>query len=177
MNSRYNKAACLVTIVYIPLLFIASIFFQGCATTGTIAPEIIQQSAAVDTSISELQTQQATSAQTVQAVSDTTDEIEQTAKEIKNDKLSEQASNLKIQVKSLNDSLTTERNKTAQIQAEYSALKVSSGTEIVNQSTKINKLTAQLKLSHKWNLILGGIIVLFILASVFICLAKFYFKK
>ena len=149
---------------------------EGCATTGTIAPEIIQQSASVDTSISELQTQQATSAQAAQAINDTTDEIEQTAKEIKNDKLSEQASNLKIQVKSLNDSLTTERNKTAQIQSEYSALKVSSGTEIVNQSTKINKLTAQLKLSHKWNLILGGIIVLFILASVFICLAKFYFK-
>ena len=149
---------------------------EGCATTGTIAPEIIQQSASVDTSISELQTQQAASAQTVQAVIDTTDAIEQTAKEIKNDKLSEQASNLKIQVKSLNDSLTTERNKTARIQSEYSALKVSSGTEIVNQSTKINKLTAQLKLSHKWNLILGGIIVLFILASVFICLAKFYFK-
>ena len=149
---------------------------EGCTTTGTIAPEIIQQSAAVDTSISELQTQQATSAQTAQAINDTTDEIEQTAKEIKNDKLSEQASNLKIQVKSLNDSLTEERTKTAQIQSEYSALKVSSGTEIVNQSTKINKLTAQLKLSHKWNLILGGIIVLFILASVFICLAKFYFK-
>ena len=149
---------------------------EGCATTGTIAPEIIQQSAAVDTSISELQTQQATSAQAAQAINDTTDEIEQTAKEIKNDKLSEQASNLKIQVKSLNDSLTTERNKTAQIQSEYSSLKVSSGTEIVNQSTKINKLTAQLKLSHKWNWILGGIIVLFILASVFICLAKFYFK-
>ena len=149
---------------------------EGCATTGTIAPEIIQQSASVDTSISELQTQQATSAQAAQAINDTTDEIEQTAKEIKNDKLSEQASNLKIQVKSLNDSLTTERNKTAQIQSEYSALKVSSGTEIVNQSTKINKLTAQLKLSHKWNWILGGIIVLFILASVFICLAKFYFK-
>ena len=149
---------------------------EGCTTTGTIAPEIIQQSAAVDTSISELQTQQATSAQAAQAINDTTDEIEQTAKEIKNDKLSEQASNLKIQVKSLNDSLTTERNKTAQIQSEYSALKVSSGTEIVNQSTKINKLTAQLKLSHKWNWILGGIIVLFILVSVFVCLAKFYFK-
>ena len=149
---------------------------EGCATTGTIAPEIIQQSASVDTSISELQTQQATSAQAAQAINDTTDEIEQTAKEIKNDKLSEQASNLKIQVKSLNDSLTTERNKTAQIQSEYSALKVSSGTEIVNQSTKINKLTAQLKLSHKWNWILGGIIVLFILVSVFVCLAKFYFE-
>lgn len=148
----------------------------GCTTTGTIAPEIIQQSSAVDTSISELQTQQATSAQTIQAVSDTTDAIEQTAKEINNDKLSGQVSNLKVQVKSLNDSLIAERAKTAQIQSEYSALKVSSGTEIVNQSTKINKLTAQLKLSHKWNFILGGIIVLFILASVFICLAKFYFK-
>ena len=75
------------------------------------------------------------------------------------------------------DSLTEERTKTAQIQSEYSALKVSPGTEIVNQSTKINKLTAQLKLSHKWNWILGGVIVLFILASVFICLAKFYFKS
>ena len=162
--------------VLLSLLAALCIMFEGCATTGTIAPEIIQQSAVVDTSISELQTQQATSAQTVQAVIDTTDAIEQTAKEINNDKLSGQVSNLKIQVKSLNDSLTEERTKTAQIQSEYSALKVSSGTEIVNQSTKINKLTAQLKLSHKWNRILGGVIVLFILASVFICLAKFYFK-
>ena len=55
---------------------------EGCATTGTIVPEIIQQSAVVDTSISELQTQQAASAQTVQAVIDTTDATEQTAKEI-----------------------------------------------------------------------------------------------
>ena len=96
--------------ILLSLLAALCIMLEGCTTTGTIAPEIIQQSAAVDTSISELQTQQATSAQAAQAINDTTDEIEQTAKEIKNDKLSEQASNLKIQVKEIDEKGITNIN-------------------------------------------------------------------
>lgn len=159
-----------VKYILIGALFYSCICFvclclEGCATTGTIAPEIVEQSAAVDTSISLLQTQQATSAETAALVSATTDTLEQTAKDIKNDKLSGQVATLKTQVTTLTASLKTEREKTTQIQSDYSTLKVSSGTELVNQSTQINKLTAQLAIYKKWIWRLGitlAVLILFI---------------
>lgn len=173
-----DHCKAVIVFVFLGLLVVFLCFATlGCTTTGTIAPEIVEQSAAVDTSISQLQTQQATSAETVAQVSATTDALELTAKDIKNDKLSGQVATLKTQVKTLADSLNTEREKTAQIQADYTTLKITSGTDLVNQSMQINKLAASLRLSHKWNWILGVIIALFVAVAVVITLLKFYFHK
>jgi alanyl-tRNA synthetase len=169
------KTLCIAFVVVAALYMLPVL--QGCATTGTISPQLIEQSAAVDTSISRLQTQQATSAEVAAQVSATADALGQTAAEIKNDKISCQITTLKTQVKTLADSLKTEREKTAQIQTDYSTLKISSGTDLVNQSAQINQLSASLRLSHKWNWILVVIIALFVAASVVITLLKFYFHK
>jgi|GEM_PF-4518079 hypothetical protein len=160
------------------LFLLISFILSGCATVQGVVPEqVITQSAAVDTSISQLQTQQAESAVTVEQVSATADSIETTASEIKNDKLTGQITTLKTQVKNLSGSLATERNKTAEIQKNYSDLKITSGIELINSSKQINKLTAQLKLSHKWNWILGGILIIMILAGAIVAFIKLYLKK
>jgi hypothetical protein len=176
-----DRKSWLISIAWIAILCIiasACIALEGCATMQGVIPEqVITQSAAVDSSISQLQTQQAESAVTVEQVSATADAIETTAAEIKNEKLTGQITTLKTQVKNLSGSLSEERNKTAEIQKKYSDLKVTSGTELINYSKQINKLSAQLKLSHKWNFILGGIGILLILGYVAIMLLKFYFKK
>lgn len=163
--------------VLLSILAVLCIMIEGCATVGNITPEIISQSAAVDTSISELQTQQATSAETAALVSTTTDALEQTAKEIGNDKLAGQVVTLKTQVKTLTDSLKTEREKTTQIQSDYSALKVSSGTELVNQSSKIIKQEQQIKVRNKWIAVLAVIIFIHLLLDAAVLMLKFYFHK
>jgi len=175
--NRHDKISWIITAVYIPILFAVSLLFQGCATTGSVPSEIITQSAAVDTSISELQTQQTTSAETVTQVSATTDAIEQTAKTINNDKLTGQVAELKTQVKTLTDSLKSERDKTTKIQSDYSTVKVSSGTEITNQSAKIIKQSTQIKARSKCIIILAVIIFIHLLLDVAVLLLKFYFHK
>ena len=172
MNLRYNKTAWTIACLFAMLLL-----FQGCATTGSVPSEIITQSAAVDTSISELQTQQATSAETVTQVSATTDTIEQTAKILNDDKLTGQVAELKTQVKTLTDSLKSERDKTTKIQSDYSAVKISSGTEITNQSTKIIKQAAQIKARSKCIIILAVILFIHLLLDAAVLLLKFYFHK
>lgn len=166
-----------VKYVLMSLLAILCIMLEGCATAGSIAPEIISQSAAVDTDISELQGQQATTAETASLVSATTDALEQTAKDIGNDKLAGQVVTLKTQIKTLTDSLKTERKKTTQIQSDYSALKVSSGTELVNQSSKIIKQAQQIKMRNKWIAILAVIIFIHLLLDAAVLMLKFYFHK
>jgi hypothetical protein len=166
MNRSRNKLAWAVTLIYLPLLVLICTLMQGCATTGAVPAEIIQQSAAVDTSISDLQSQQATSSESVQAVSDTAAALEQTAVTVDNPVLTKQVATLKAQVKTLSSSLKAERDKTSQIQSDYSAYKVSSGTEITDQSSKLNKLTAKLALTHKWIWILAVTLAVLILGSI-----------
>lgn len=123
---------------------------MGCATTGSIPAEIVTQSAAIDTSISDLQDQQTTTVQAAEQITATADAIEQTAVVIKDDKLTGQVTTLKAQVKTLNDSLKSERDKVLKLQTQYTELKTSAGTSLYNQSTEIAKLTAQKKTAEAW---------------------------
>jgi|WetSurMetagenome_2_1015567.scaffolds.fasta_scaffold21219_2 ABC-type Fe3+-siderophore transport system permease subunit len=150
---------------------------SGCVTTGSVPAEIVTQSSAVDTSVSQLQTQQTETAVITQSITDTAQSISTIASKINNTELTEKSGNLSKQVADLTASITTERNKTTQIQENYTALKKTSGNELVNQSTKINKLAAQLKLAHKWIWILAGVIVIMILAAAGYIFIKFYFHK
>ena len=159
------------------LAFIGCMVLEGCASTGSIPTQIVEQSAEVDTSISQLQTQQTDSSAAVQAVSDTADAIEQTAATVKNDTLTKQITTLKTQVKTLSGSLAAERSTTAEISEEYNNLKVTAGTSLVNASVQINKLTAQVKLARKWVWILGGTLAALLLVSAGFAVIKFYFKK
>lgn len=177
MKHRYNRIAWTVTLVYLPLLAIICFLMQGCATTGTIPAEIITQAAVVDTSISQLQSQQTISAGQVQSITDTTAAIEQTAITVDNPVLTKQVATLKIQVKSLNESLKSERNKTIKIQSDYSAYKVSAGTEITNQSSKLIKKDAQIATRNKWIVILAIILFIHFLFDAAVLLLKFYFHK
>jgi hypothetical protein len=174
---RYNKIAWVITLIYLPLLAIICALMQGCATTGTISPEIIEQSAVVDTSISGLQSQQSTSAESIQAVTDTTDAIEQTAVTVDNPVLTKQVATLKIQVKTLSDSLKAERDKTSQIQSDYSTYKVSSGTTIADQSSLLIKKDAQIASKNKWIAVLAIILFVHLLLDAAVLLLKFYFHK
>jgi len=163
--------------VAVALIFICTFLFGGCATTGTIAPSVIDQSAAVDTSVSQLQTQQTETAVITQSITDTAQSISTIASKINNTELTEKSGNLSKQVADLTASITAERNKTTQIQENYTALKKASGNELVNQSTKINKMTAQLKLAHKWIWILAGVIIVLLLAAAGYIFIKLYFHK
>lgn len=146
------------------IIIFCAVLLTGCATTGTIAPAIIDQSAAVDTSVSQLQTQQTETAVITQSITDTAQSINVIASKINNTELTEKSDSLSKQVADLTASIKTERDKTTQIQENYTALKKTSGEELVNQSTKINKLTAQLKLAHKWIWILAGVIAVMLLS-------------
>lgn len=146
------------------VIIFCAVLLTGCATTGTIAPAIIDQSAAVDTSVSQLQTQQTETAVITQSITDTAQSINVIASKINNTELTEKSDSLSKQVADLTASIKTERDKTTQIQENYTALKKTSGEELVNQSTKINKLTAQLKLAHKWIWILAGVIAVMLLS-------------
>jgi hypothetical protein len=172
-----NLKFWIAAFVFVALIFVCATVFCGCVTTGSVPSEIIAQSAAVDTSISQLQTQQATSAETVTQVSATTDVIEQTAKTLNDGKLTGQVATLKTQVKTLTDSLKIERDKTTKIQSDYSTVKVSSGTEITNQSGKIIKQAAQIKARSKCIIILAVILFIHLLLDAAVLLLKFYFHK
>jgi hypothetical protein len=158
-------------------IIFCAVMLTGCATTGTIPSAIIEQSAAVDTSVSQLQTQQTETAVITQSITDTAQSINTIATKINNTELTEKSGNLSKQVADLTASITTERNKTTQIQENYTALKKTSGNELVNQSAKTNKLAAQLKLAHKWIWILAGVIVILLLAAAGYIFIKFYFHK
>jgi hypothetical protein len=177
MNYSHNKIAWVVTCIYLSLLAIICALMQGCATTGTIAPEIIEQSAAVDTSISQLQTQQAKSAEITQGISDTADNLQKIADSINNPELSAETKKLVDYKKELLDSQEKEQKGTASIQTTYTTVKTTAGTKLVNDSDELNKKNAQLKLSHKWNWVLAGVIIILLLADVGYIFIKFYFHK
>jgi hypothetical protein len=132
-----------------------SLLLGGCATTGSVPADIITKSAAVDTAISQLQTQQAESAGTAQVIRSTTENLKQTAEKINNPELTEQVDKLDVQTKTLIENQKAERNKTAQVQTDYTEVKTTAGKVLTDQSGQINKLSAQLKVSLKWNWRLG----------------------
>src|SRR5574344_973603 len=154
------------------LFCLVCFLFVGCATTGSVPSQITEQSAAVDTGISTLQGQQAESAATVQAVTDTTANVVTIAQTIGNDKLTAEVTKLQTQVGKLNDELTTERATTADIQQKYSALKITSGETIANQAGEITALTAQRNSARAWVWRLG-----IILAGVVLCTTAYVVLK
>jgi Fe2+ transport system protein B len=168
-----------IAVISIALFSGFSLLFNGCATTGTITPKLVEQSAAVDTAISQLQGQQAESAQAAQAVSDTAESIKQTAGKINNPELTAQVNRLNEQTNKLLESQQAERGKTAQVQTNYTDIKNTAGTTLTNQSAQINKLTAQLKLSvtRNWRLgiSLAVIIILIVLSIVLKIMGKLPF--
>ena len=150
---------------------------MSCATTGNIAPQIVTESVAVDASISQLQTQQATSAATVEQVTATVEQVATAVTTGKTDKLPEQVATLKTQISSLSASLKTERDKTAQIQTDYSALKVTAGTQLSDQSSKILTQQQKIRTRNKCILILAIILFVHLICDAAVVLLKFYFHK
>ena len=153
------------------------LLFTGCATTGSIAPQVVTKSVAVDTSISQLQTQQATSAATVEQVTATVDQVATAVTTGKTDKLPEQVATLKAQVSSLSESLKSEREKTAQIQTDYSALKITAGTQLYDQSSKILAQQQKISSRNKCIAILAIILFVHLICDAAVILLKFYFHK
>lgn len=172
-----NLKFWIAAFLFVALIFVCTVVFGGCATTGSITPKIIEQSAAVDTSISELQTQQTTTAEAMQSVTDTAESIDDVAKEIKNDKLTGLVTTLVSQVKTASGSHKTEISQTSNIQSDYSTVKVSSGTEITNQSAKIIKQNAQIVTKNKCIIILAVILFIHLLLDAAVLILKFYFHK
>jgi len=150
---------------------------EGCATTGTIAPEIIQQSTAVDTSISELQTQQVESAIAGQKISDSADNIQKIAEKINNPELTEETKKLLDSKKELLESQEKERSGSTSIQSSFGTVKTSSGKEIVKDSSTIIKQQSQIKARNKAIVILSIIIFIHVLLDAAVIVLKFYFHK
>jgi hypothetical protein len=150
-----------------------SLLFGGCATTGTIAPALIEQSADVDTSISHLQTAQTDTAATVEQIDATQQDIAAATKDSAPAVVT-LVTQQSEQIKKLKEQRTVEQKATTAVQSVWSTFKISSGTEMVNQSARVNKLTAQLKLAHKWTWILGSIDGFLILGLAVYILLKIY---
>ena len=160
-----------VTVISIALFSGFSMLLGGCTTTGSVPTEIITKSAAVDTTLSQLQGQQAESAQAAQAVSDMAETIQQTAGKINNPELTAQVNKLSEQTKTLLESQKAERGKTAQVQTNYTDIKTTAGITLTNQSKQINKLTALLVIYRKWIWRLGiSLVVLVLLIILYVVL-------
>jgi hypothetical protein len=157
---RYRKF-CVIAAAFVFICLALS----GCVTTGSVPAEITTQAAAVDTSISQLQTQQADTAVTAEQITSTTAQLEQTAKAISSPELTSRVTTLREQVTSLTAGLKTERKTTAGLQKNYTQLKVTSGTEIANQAAALNKLTARLGTSRRWNWILGIVLAVLVIGA------------
>lgn len=143
----------------------------GCASTGTISTDLLEKSAAVDTAISTLQSQQVESAQAAQAVSDTSESIKQIAGKINNLELAEQVNKLNEQTNKLLKSQRVERDKTATVQTVYTTIKTNAGTTLIDNSKQINKLTAQIAIYKKWIWRLGiTLAILILLITLYIVL-------
>ena len=177
MNRRYNKIAWVVTCIYLPLLAIICALMQGCATTGTIPTELIDQSAQVDTSISQLQTQQAESAIAGQKISDSADNIQKIAEKINNPELTEETKKLLDSKKELLESQEKERSGSTSIQSSFGTVKTSSGKEIVKDSSTTINQQSQIKARNKAIVILSIIIFIHVLLDAAVILFKFYFHK
>jgi len=149
-----------------------SLLFGGCATTGSLTDDIVTKAAAVDTSLSQLQTQQAESAETTQALQDTAQNLNVTAERIKDPELTAQIKRLDVLAKQEADNRKAERTAAAAAQVNYTDYKTASGTALVKQSEQLNKLAAQLKVSVRWNWRLG-----IALAGVTLIIAFFFIRK
>jgi Flp pilus assembly pilin Flp len=172
-----NLKAWAVAFVSVALIAVGTAVFDGCTTTGSVPTEIIAQSAAVDTGISQLQTQQAATVESLQSVTDTAQSINAEAKEIKNDKLSGLAATLVSQVKTASDSHKTEISQTSGIQTDYSTVKVSGGTAIAKQSAENIKQAQQIQSRTRCIIVLAVILFIHLLLDAAILLLKFYFHK
>ena len=175
MNRRYNKIAWVITCIYLPLLAITCALMQGCATTGTIPAELIEQSSAVDTAVSQLQTAQSDTSVTIAQITDTQEYLATATK----DSTPEVSALVKKQTEQINKLSTqheSEQKITSDtIQTAWSTYKVNSGTTIVGQSVQVNKLNAQVKLANKWNRIFLCIIIVMLLADAVYIFIKIYF--
>lgn len=160
-------------------VFTFSLFFiVSCATTKGVIPEqIIDQSAQVDTSISQLQTQQAESAIAGQKISDSADNIQKIAEKINNPELTEETKKLLDSKKELLESQEKERSGSTSIQSSFGTVKTSSGKEIVKDSSTIIKQQSQIKARNKAIVILSIIIFIHVLLDAAVVLLKFYFHK
>ena len=156
-----------------------SLLFGGCATTGSLTDDIVTKAAAVDTSLSQLQAQQAESAGTTQALQDTAEDLNVTAERIKDPELTAQIKRLDVLAKQEADNRKAERAAAAAAQVNYTDYKTASGTALADQSGQINKLSARLKVSAAWNrrlgITLGVIVLLCILSIILKIMGKFPF--
>jgi hypothetical protein len=162
--------------LFLSALCCVCIMLEGCATTGTIAPALIEQSAGVDTSISQLQTAQTDTAATVEQIDATQQDIVVATKDSAPAVVT-LVTKQSEQIKKLKEQRTVEQKATTTVQSVWSTFKINSGTEMVNQSTQVNKLTTQLKLAHKWIWILAGVIAAMLLATAGYVLVRIYFHK
>jgi len=169
--------AILATIFFAVLLFFIAVSMAGCATTGNISPEIIQQSAEVDTAISQLQTAQSNSTATIEQIDATQQGITAKAKIINDEELTGLVEKQNEQIKKLKESKSDETKTTSTIQTTWSTVKVSGGTTIVNDSEKINKLTISRNNWRKRCIISWSVLALIILARIAVAILKFYLHK
>ena len=177
MNYSHNKIAWVTTCIYLPLLAIICALMQGCATTGTLPAELIEQSAEVDTAVSQLQTAQSDTSVTIAQVTDTQEALAIATKD-STPEVSALVKKQSAQIKKLAEQHTTEQKIASDgIQPAWSTYKINSGTTIVDQSAQMNKLKAQLKLANKWNRIFLCIIIIMLLADAVYLFIKIYFHK
>jgi hypothetical protein len=150
---------------------------QGCATTGTLPAELIEQSAAVDTAVSQLQTAQSDTSVTIAQIADTQEALAVVTKD-STPEVSALVKKQAEQINKLSEQHTAEQKITSDgIQSAWSAYKINSGTTIVDQSAQTNKRDAQLKLANKWNRIFLCIIIIMLLADAVYIFIKIYFHK
>ena len=163
--------------VLLVLAFIGCMVLEGCASIpGTVPAQIVEQSASVDTSISQLQTAQGETSATVEQIDATQQEIT-TATKDSAPAVVALVTKQTAQIKKLKENRAVETTETTGIQSNWSLFKVSTNKVMISDSSAIAKKDAQLKLAHKWLLILGGLDILFLLGYAAILLIKFYFKK
>ena len=167
-----------VWIILLSMLFVVCITLEGCATTKGVIPEqIIDQSAQVDTSISQLQTQQAESAIAGQKISDSAENIQKIAEKINNPELTEETKKLLDSKKELLESQKKERSGSTSIQSSFGTVKTSSGKEMIKDSSTIIKQQSQIKARNKAIVILSIIIFIHVLLDAAVVLLKIYFHK
>lgn len=169
--------AILATIFFVMLLFFVAVSMTGCATTGSISPEIIQQSAEVDTAISQLQTAQSNSTAAIEQIDATQQDITSKAKIINDEGLTGLVEKQNEQIKKLKESKSDETKTTSTIQTTWSTVKVNGGTTTVNDSDKINKLTISRNSWRKRCIISWSILALIVLTGIALEILKFYLHK
>jgi hypothetical protein len=154
-----------------------TIISTGCASVpGTVPDKIIEQSSAVDTSISQLQSAQNETTSTVEHIDATQQEITAATKASSPDVVA-LVTKQTAQIKKLKENRAVETTTTTGIQSNWSLFKITTNKVMVSDSSQLAKMAAQLKLAHKWIWILAGTLAAIILAGAAITVIKLYFKK